>query len=403
MPQYQYEAKTFKGEKIKGTVEASDEAVVFDILRQKSYFPISIRPYKESVHIDLSLYKKVTLKDIALFCRQFSFVLSAGISILRALEIAKEQTENKKLKKMLGKVFEDVQRGQTLSEAMRANKELPDMLINMVEVGETSGTLDRIMERMAAYYDKEFRQKQKVKQALTYPAVVSMFAVIVIIILVVKVLPTFIDMFSQFPNAKMPAPTVFLMGLSHFITARWWLIILIAAGAAALIKAYSNTEEGSFNIDKIKISVPLFGKMLRKIVTARFARTFGMLMGSGVSLMQCMDISADIVGNKVYSKALSSMRGELEKGASLGEIIEKEELFPNMLTQMIKIGEESGTLDNILEKTAEFYDAEVETATAQLTSMLEPVIIAVLAVVVGFIVISIITPMFDMYNNVGGL
>jgi type IV pilus assembly protein PilC len=401
MPQYQYEAKTFKGEIIKGTVEASDEAAVIDILMQRSYFPMNIKPYKESVHIDLSLYKKATLKDIALFCRQFSFVLSAGINILRALEIAKEQTENKRLKKMMEKVFEDVQRGHALSEAMRAHKELPEMLINMIEVGEASGTLDRIMDRMASYYDKEFRQRQKVKQALTYPAVVSVFSVIVVIILMVKVLPTFIDMFSQFPNAKMPATTVFLMGMSNFIATKWWLLIIIVTAIITFLKIYSNTEEGSYNIDNIKIRTPIFGRMFRKVITARFARTFGMLMGSGVPLMQCVNISADIVGNKVYSKALSSMRGELEKGSSLGEILEKEKLFPNMLTQMIRIGEESGTLDNILEKTAEFYDAEVETATTQLTAMLEPAIMVVLAIVVGFIVISIITPMFEMYNAIG--
>jgi type IV pilus assembly protein PilC len=401
MPQYQYEAKTFKGEMIKGTVEASDEAAVIDILMQRSYFPMNIKPYKESVHIDLSLYKKATLKDIALFCRQFSFVLSAGINILRALEIAKEQTENKRLKKMMEKVFEDVQRGQALSEAMRTHKELPEMLINMIEVGEASGTLDRIMDRMASYYDKEFRQRQKVKQALTYPAVVSVFSVIVVIILMVKVLPTFIDMFSQFPNAKMPVTTLFLMGMSNFLATKWWLLIIIVAAIITLLKVYSSTEEGSYNIDNIKIRTPIFGRMFRKVITARFARTFGMLMGSGVPLMQCVDISADIVGNKVYSKALSSMRGELEKGSSLGEILEKEKLFPNMLTQMIRIGEESGTLDNILEKTAEFYDAEVETATTQLTVMLEPAIMVVLAIVVGFIVISIITPMFEMYNAIG--
>jgi type IV pilus assembly protein PilC len=400
MPQYQYEAKTFKGEMIKGTVEASDEVAVTDILMQKSYFPMSVKPYKESVHIDLSLYKKATLKDIALFCRQFSFVLSAGINILRALEIAKEQTENKRLKRMLEKVFEDVQRGQALSEAMGTHKELPEMLINMIEVGETSGTLDRIMERMANYYDKEFRQGQKIKQALTYPAVVSVFSIVVVIILMVKVLPIFIDMFSQFPNAKMPPTTVFLMGMSNFLATKWWLLIIIVAAIITLLKSYSGTEEGSYNIDNIKIRIPIFGRLFRKIITSRFARTFGMLMSSGVPIMQCVDISADIVGNKVYNKALSSMRGELERGSSLGEILEREELFPNMLTQMIRIGEESGTLDNILEKTAEFYDAEVETATTQLTAMLEPAIMVVLAIVVGFIVISIITPMFEMYNAI---
>lgn len=401
MPQYQYEAKTMKGELVKGNLEASDETAVVDILRQRSYYPVFIKPYRENLEINLDTFRKVTLKDIALFCRQFSFVLSAGINILRALEIAMEQTENKKLKKILEKVFDDVQRGQTLSEAMRSHTELPEMLVNMIEVGEASGTLDRIMDRMASYYDKEYKQRQKVKQAMTYPMVVSIFAFAVVIILVVKVLPTFVGMFAQAPNAKMPASTRFIMGMSDFIATKWWLLILVISTIFILVRTYLGTEKGSYNGDNIKINIPLFGKMFRKVITARFARTFGMLMGSGVPLMQCVDISSDIVGNRVYKKALGSLREELEKGASLGEILEKEGLFPHMLTQMIKIGEESGTLDDILEKTAEFYDAEVETATAQMTSMIEPIIIVVLGIVVGFIIISIITPMFEMYNSIG--
>jgi type IV pilus assembly protein PilC len=302
---------------------------------------------------------------------------------------------------MLEGVFEEVQRGQTLSEAMRNHKELPDMLINMIEVGETSGTLDRIMDRMAGYYDKEYKQRQKVKQALTYPTVVSIFAFLVVIMLVVKVLPTFTGMFAQFPEAKMPTSTKMIMGLSNFVITKWWLLILIVAAVIAAVRMYLKTEKGSYNIDKFKVKAPMFGKMFMKVITSRFARTFGMLMGSGVPLMQCIEICADIVGNKVYSKVLSSMRNELEKGSSVGDILEKENIFPNMLTQMIKIGEESGTLDLILDKTAEFYDSEVETTTAQLTAMLEPVIVIVLAVVVGFIVVSIIQPIFEMYNAVG--
>lgn len=402
MPQYQYEAKTVIGDKIKGVVEATDEAAVIDILRQSSYFPVTVKPFKQGLSIDLSSYKRVSIKDIAIFCRQFSFVLTAGIGILKAIEISKEQTENKKLKKIFEKVFEDVQRGQTLSEALRAHKDIPNMLINMIEVGETSGTLDRIMERMANYYDKEFKQRQKIKQALTYPIVVSIFAIISIIILVVKVLPTFMNMFAQSPNAKLPASTVFLLGVSSFIVTKWWLIIIVILAAAAMTKAYVKTADGAYNFDNLKIKIPIFGKVLKKIIVARFARTFGMLMGSGVPLMQCVDISADIVGNIVYKRALISLSRELEKGASVGEVLEKEDIFPNMLTQMIRIGEESGTLDNILEKTAEFYDTEVETATAQLTTMIEPAIMAVLAVVVGFLVISIITPMYSMYSAIGG-
>jgi type IV pilus assembly protein PilC len=401
MPQYQYDARTIKGDRVKGTVEASDEAAVMDILRERSYYPTNIVVYKEKNNLDLSMLKRVTLKDIALFCRQFSFVLSAGINILRALEIIKEQTENKKLKKAMEKVYEDVQRGQTLSEAMGSHKEIPEMLVNMIAVGETSGTLDIIMERMATYYDKEYRQQQKTKQAMTYPTVVSIFALVVVIILVVKVVPTFTGMLSQSPGAKLPLPTAIVMFLSNFIITKWWLLIIIVVAITMAIKTYASSKEGAYEIDRLKLKVPIFGKMFSKIYTARFARTFGTLMGSGVSLMQSMSICSDVVGNNVFKEALKSSRYLLERGASLGEILEEKQLFPHMLTQMIKIGEESGTLDTILEKTAEFYDGEVETTIARLNTMLEPAIIVVLGGIVAFIVIAIILPIFELYNTIG--
>lgn len=401
MALYEYEAKNLKGNILKGTVDAADEAAVVDILRQRNFYPTSIRLYKESLNIEIDLLNRVKLKDIAIFCRQFSFILTAGINILRALEIVKEQTDNKRLKNVLEKVYEDVQRGQTLSEAMKNHKEFPTMLISMVEVGETSGTLDNVMIRMAAYYDKEHKQRQKIKQALTYPAVVSIFAFTVVLVLVVKVLPTFTAMFAQFPGAELPAPTKIIMGVSNFIIEKWWLLIIIIMALAAAFSYYVKTEEGAYLFDKIKIKIPIFGKLYTKVIVSRFARTFGMLMGSGVPLMVSTDICSEVVGNKVYSKVLKELRGELEKGLSVGQVLEEKKLFPAMITQMIKIGEESGTLDSILDKTADYYDSEVETATAQLTSMIEPVIVIILAVVVGFIVVSIILPIFEMYNAMG--
>lgn len=398
MALYEYEAKTLNGNTIKGTVDAIDETMVLDILRQSNHYPIRIRLYKESSNIDISFLTRITMKDIAIFCRQFSFILAAGINILRALEIVKEQTDNKKLRKILDKIFEDVQRGQTLSEAMKSHKELPVMLINMIEVGEASGTLDRVMTRMASYYDKEHIQRQKIRQALTYPSIVSVFAFLVVILLVVKVLPTFTEMFDQFPNAQLPTPTKIVMGISDFIIQKWWLLIGIIAALSAAFKIYVKSEEGAYLYDSIKIKLPVFGKMFSKVIVSRFARTFGMLMGSGVPLMQSVDICAEIVGNKVYGMILRNLRGEVEKGASIGHVLEKDKLFPAMLTQMIIIGEESGTLDSVLEKTADYYDGEIESTTAQLTAMLEPIIIIFLAVVVGFIVVSIILPIFDMYN-----
>jgi type IV pilus assembly protein PilC len=346
----------------------------------------------------MSKFKSVSIKDISIFCRQFSFSISAGITILKALEIVKEQTENSKLKKILSAVFEEVQKGVGLSEAMGKHKDLPEMLINMIAVGEVSGTLDRILERMANYYDKEYRLKQKIKQALTYPMLVSVFALAVVVILVTKVLPTFIATMDSMGGGTLPLPTRIVLGLSNALRTKGLLIVAVIVVLAALIRIYIKSESGEEKFHRLKLNIPIFGKINNKILTAKFARTFGTLMASGVPLIQSMDICAKVVGNRVAANVLESSKEDIKKGGSLGEALGARKLFPIMLTQMIKIGEESGTLDVILEKTAEYYDNEVDTVTAQLTAILEPLIIIVLAAVVGFIILSVIMPMFGMYN-----
>ncbi|MBL4937203.1 type II secretion system F family protein [Clostridium sp. YIM B02515] len=401
MPLYEYEAKTMQGTVVKGKLEAVDENTVITNLRSKNYYPMYIRPYKEAFNIELSNYKKVSVKDIAIFCRQFAFTTSSGISILRAIKIVKEQSENLKLKKILDEVFNDLQKGKDFSEALRRHKEMPDMLVNMVEVGEVSGTLDRIMERMADYYDKEYKFSKKVSQAMTYPMVVSVFAIIVVIVLVVKVLPTFTGMLSSLGVGELPLPTRIVMGISNAIRNQGLVILAALAFLVLLIRIALRNDEVIQFVDRLKLNIFIFGKLNKRIVTARFARTFGTLIASGVSLIQSIEICANVVGNRIIADALRSSRDEIKKGTSLGETLEVRNIFPMMLTQMIKIGEESGTLDSILEKTAEFYDNEVDTATAQLATLIEPLIIIVLAVVVGFIVLSIILPIFSMYSAMG--
>ncbi len=401
MPLYEYEAKTMQGTVVKGKLEAIDENTVITNLRGKNYYPMYVRQYKEAFNIEFSNYKKVSIKDIAIFCRQFAFTTSSGISILRAIKIVKEQSENLKLKKILDEVFNDLQKGKDFSEALRRHKEMPDMLVNMVEVGEVSGTLDRIMERMADYYDKEYKFSKKVSQAMTYPMVVSVFAIIVVIVLVVKVLPTFTGMLSSLGVGELPLPTKIVMGISNAIRNQGLIILATLAFLILVIRIALRNDDVIQFVDRLKLNVFIFGKLNKRIVTARFARTFGTLMASGVSLIQSIEICANVVGNRIIADALRSSRDEIKKGTSLGETLEVRNVFPMMLTQMIKIGEESGTLDSILEKTAEFYDNEVDTATAQLATLIEPLIIIVLAVVVGFIVLSIILPIFSMYSAMG--
>lgn len=400
MPTFEYEAKTLQGAKLKGKLEALNEEIASNNLRMKGYYPVSIREYKESFNIDVTKLQKVKIKDIAIFCRQFSVIIGAGISILKGLSIVKSQTESKKLKGILEEVFDDVQKGKALSEAMKRHKDFPDMLSNMVAVGEASGNLDVIMERMALYYDKENRLNQKIKGAMTYPMVISIVALGVVTLLITKVLPIFVGMLTS-SGAALPLPTRILLGISNFVTTKWYVliiaIILIIMGG----KAFISNPQGKQFIDNFKMNAPIFGKIYRKIVTAKFARTFGTLMGSGVPIINSIEICAEVVGNVIIKNVLESTMDEIKKGLSIGETLETREIFPVMLTQMIKIGEESGTLDSILEKTAEFYDGEVDTATAQLTALIEPLIIVVLGAVVGFIIISIILPMFSMYNAVG--
>lgn len=397
MPIYEYEAITLKGDPLKGRVEAMSEEAASNTLRTRGYYPITIREYKEKLNIDISMLQRVKLRDIAIFCRQFSVIISAGISILRGLSIVKDQTENKKLKVIIADILDDVQKGKTLSESFRKHKEMPEMLCSMISVGEASGTLDSIMDRMANYYDKENVLNRKIRGAMTYPIVISVFSIAVVILLLTKVLPIFVDMMS---GAEIPLPTRILMAISNFVTTKWYILLTVIVIIVLFIRFILSSETGKMKFDAIKINIPVFGKIYMKIVTSRFARTFGILMGSGVPLITSIEICADVVGNVAIKEILLSTSDELRKGLGIGETLFNRHIFPIMLTQMIRIGEESGTLEEVLTKTAEFYDGEVDAATAQLTSLIEPIIIVVLGFVVGFIIISIILPMFSMYNSV---
>lgn len=398
MPLFQYEAKNLEGKLIKGKMEAADESAVTATLRKMHTFPVKITAFRQGFNIDVADLKKVSIKDISIFCKQFSVIITSGITILRGLDIVKNQTESKKLMKILANVAEDVQRGKTLSTAMAKHKDFPSMLINMVEVGEASGTLDKVMERMALYYEKEYKLRQKIKQALTYPVIVSIVSVLILIFLVTVVIPKFIEILEGMGSTTLPLPTRMIIGLSNFVRYKWYIVIIIVIIIGISFKAYINSDKGRMQFDKFKLHCPIFGKIYRKIITARFARTFGLLMGTGVPLLKSVSISGNVVGNQVVKSRLELLKSNIKKGTSIGDSLAKTKLFPIMLTQMIKIGEESGTLDDVLTKTSTFYEDEVETATAQLTSLIEPLIIVVLGGMVLFIILSVLLPMFSMYD-----
>lgn len=397
MPEFTYKAQNAAGSMLKGTMEAANEAFVLQSLRGKGYYPIEIKKAVPSRELKMDLFLKVGLKDIAVFCRQFATVISAGITITGGLDIMRQQTENRKLKEILDKIFEEVQKGKSLSESMRQFKEFPVLFINMVEAGEASGRLEEVLERMAVYYEKESKLKQKIKSAMMYPILISTAAVGVVVFLVTSILPMFVEMFKGF-NVELPLPTRMVLGLSSAMTNYWYIIIPAIIIIVYVLKRYGKTDEGKYKFDRLALKLPIFGKINKKIITSRFARTLSILMGSGIPVIQSMEIVEKTIMNAVVEEGIKKCKEDIRKGSGLTNPIAAIGIFPPMLIEMINIGEETGTLDTMLSKTAQFYDEEVDVVIAGLTTLIEPVILVVLGVVIGFIIISIMLPMFDMYQ-----
>lgn len=399
MPIFSYEAKSLDGQTIKGQLDAVDETAVIAHIRSRDFYPINIKRQGINTDISAANFKKIKIKDISLFARQFAALITSGITIMRGLEIVAKQTDNLKLKAILEDISQDVQKGKSLSSSMGKHDEFPDMFVSMVEVGEASGTLDTIMERTAVYYEKQYKLQQKIKQATTYPKLLVIVAIFAVSFLVAKVVPTFAGLING-AGGTMPLPTRILMGISSFISNFWYILIGIVILCIFLYRSYYKSPDGRKSIDRIKLTIPLFGKINKKILTSNFASTFGILLSSGVQLMESLTICSQVVGNEIVKEALEETREQIKKGYSLGDTLESKGIFPPMLTQMVKIGEESGTLDQVLAKTSDFYDNEVDTATAQLTSMIEPIIIVVLGGVIAYIIISIMLPMFEVYSTI---
>ncbi len=397
---YKYKAVSQTGEIIEGFFEGNDESDVLAMLKGNNYLPVTVeKDIGAEAKVDI-LSKKVKKKDLAVFCRQFYTMLDAGIGIVKCLEILEKQSENKTLIKALGGLHEDVQKGFTLSEGMKKHtKVFPPLLINMVEAGEVSGNLDTIMERMAVHFEKENKLEQKIKSALIYPIALAFVSIAVVIFLLVAVMPTFVSMFEGSGQA-LPGPTQVLLALSNWLTEFWYIFIVIVFGLFIGFATFKQTPEGKKLFDSLKIKIPIIKTTNVKIITARFTRTMSTLMASGIPLIQSIEVVGKVVGNKIIQDRLVVAVEDIRKGVSLSRAIQEIQIFPPMVDSMIKIGEESGALDDILYKTADFYDDEVELALQRMTTLMEPVMLVVMAVVIGFIVIAMALPMFDVVNTI---
>ncbi|WBW99583.1 type II secretion system F family protein [Oceanirhabdus sp. W0125-5] len=403
MPQYVYKIIDKSGKEKKGTFTANNRNEVMAMIRDNGCYAIDVSEKEQgSKEIQFSMFSKVKAKELSIFCRQLHTMLKAGAPLIKSMDIIKGNMENKKLKDAIGDLIDSIQKGTALSEGMGEHSDIfPPMLINMIAAGEMSGTLDDVCLRMALHYEKENKLMNKVKTAMTYPIILLVVSVSVVTFLLTAVMPQFVEMFED-GGVELPFLTRMLMSASDFlrnyILAIIGIIILIVFGYR-----YIRTKENvAIKIYRNKLSSPLLGNIRRKVVASRFTRTIASMVKSGIPIVDAMEAVAEIIGNAYIRDKLITAKDQLMKGDSFSEVVGKIEEFPPMISAMSKIGEESGELEEILDKTADFYDEEVEEAVKKMTAMMEPLMIIVMAVIIGFIVLSIMLPMFDMANAVNG-
>ncbi|MCH1626572.1 type II secretion system F family protein [Ferdinandcohnia quinoae] len=400
MPRYRYQGRDTKGKK-SGTIHATSRREAVIKLRDSGIRVIQIDEVPETLLTkDLSISNPVKLQDFTIFLRQFSTLIKAGISVVDSMDILANQTSSKALRRTLVEVEADLREGISLSTATAKHKKIFSTLFtNMVRVGEVGGTLDETLERLATHFEKQHKTKQKIKSAMAYPAVIGVVAIGVVIFLLTSVVPTFVGMFSDF-GAELPAITKFVLHASEFTQSKWWLLILIAFLFYLSIVIIKQNKKTKFYYDYFILKMPIFGKMLQKSVLARMTRTLSSLISSSVPILQALAVVESIVENEVIAEVIKESRASLEKGRSMTVPMKKHWAFPPLITQMIIVGESTGSLDEMLGKVANFYEDEVEIATDKLKSLIEPLMIVVLSGIVGTIVTSIMVPMFDIFNKI---
>jgi len=349
----------------------------------------------------MARFEKVGLKDMVVFSRQFSSMIGSGVAMLRTLTIISEQCENKKLKEILTDVKGQVEQGANLSDAFARHPDTFDRLfISMVRAGETGGILDEVMRKVAEFAEQRQKLNDKVKSAMAYPTVAMAIAVIVFWVMLTFIIPVFKEMFAGM-NCELPAFTQMLIDLSGFMRSAWMLLIIaVIGGGVWSIKQYYRTDAGRIQIDGIMLKLPVFGDLLRKVAVARFTRTFGVLVRSGVPMLTALDVVKETAGNAILSKAVEAVHAEVRQGGTISKPMSKETLFPPMVVQMIAVGEETGKLDDMLNKVADFYDDEVENAVEALTSVLEPLMVVGIGGIVGSVVVGMYLPIFSIINNI---
>src|SRR5213595_1390007 len=399
MPDYKYQGTSRCGSSVSGVMTAANKTELAGILKRQQITATKMTEKGKEFNIP-TFGGGVNAKELAIFTRQFSVMIDAGLPLVQCLEILASQQENKFFQKILAGTRAQVEGGATLSAAMRTSPKVFDPLyVNMVEAGETGGILDTILQRLSAYIEKNVKLQRAVKSAMVYPVGVISVAGAVITLLLWKVVPIFATLFAGL-GVELPLPTRIVIGLSNFIGSYFGLLILVGfVGSIFALKAWYGTTQGKYALDSLLLKLPVLGLLMRKIAVARFTRTLGTLISSGVPILEGLDITARTAGNAVVERALVKVRKSLEEGKSLTEPLKEAEVFPGMVTQMIAVGEQTGAMDAMLQKIADFYEEEVDAAVKDLLTALEPIMIVFLGLVVGGVVISMYLPLFTVIGK----
>jgi len=401
MPVYRWQGVSPRGETLNGEMEATSRDAVIIRLRTQRIQPNPARIKEKGKGLDYqislpSIGSPVAPRDIVVFTRQFATMIDAGLPIVQCLQILGAQSDSKPFRKVIGGIKEDVEAGTTLAEAIRKHTRVfSELYSSMIQAGEIGGILDTILVRLAAYLEKASKLKSKIKGAMIYPTCIVSAAVLVTTVLLIWVIPVFADVFSSFGH-RLPAPTQFVINLSNFTIGHVWYLMAVPVIAAVAIRYAYRTEEGHFWIDRFLLRVPVFGGLIRKSSVARFSRTLGTLVSSGVPILDALVITARTAGNKVVERAIMMARTSISSGRTIAEPLIESKVFPPMVCQMISVGETTGALDTMLQKIADFYEDEVDNTVANLMSLLEPAVILFLGVVIGGLVISMYLPIFQL-------
>ncbi|WP_226036527.1 type II secretion system F family protein [Aquibacillus saliphilus] len=400
MAYYRYKGRTRAGKAKRGKINADSSREAITMLKQDGITVFDINELNTVLYQDIHFGKAIKNRDFVIFLRQFATLIDAGITLVEATSILEDQTSNKQLKQALAKIQDYLEEGMALSEALTQFPKLfPELLVSMIHAGEVSGSLDDILDNMASYYEKQYQLKQKIITALTYPIVVGFISIFITIFLLAFIVPIFTDMFLSF-GGDIPLYTALVIRISEVVQAFWWVILLIGLLLVAVYKYLQQKPTLAYTFDVAKLRIPVFGGFIQKSLLARMTQTLSSLLNSSVPILQAVEITERVISNRVMKKVLKESHSALEQGESLAGPMQTHWVFPKLVTQMIAVGERTGSLDAMLKKVADFYEQELDEASDKLKSLIEPVMIVFLATIVGAIVMAIVIPMFSIFDSI---